>query len=116
MEKLFRRGGLAAHLLAGALGNVLPFRRVVVDLGALRRARVFRRPAIVLSGLGDAVALFGAFLLRHGLRGNRSGESDGDETGDGGLNRGLRIHVLAPGVSWARQRRKPVSSVGRRTN
>src|SRR5689334_4887259 len=56
-----RGSGLAADLLAGALRHVLPVVRRVVLLG-LARARVARGAAVVLPGLGDAVALL------HGLR------------------------------------------------
>src|SRR5687768_695393 len=47
---------LAADLLAGPLGDVLPLVGGVVLL-RLAGARVGRRAAVVLAGLGDAVAL-----------------------------------------------------------
>src|SRR5258708_12322964 len=51
------RRGLAAHLVAGALGHVLPFvRRVVAH--RLAGAGVARRGATVLAHIDDAITLF----------------------------------------------------------
>src|SRR5258706_3792378 len=77
------RGSLAAQLAAGALGHVLPFIRRVV-LGGLPGAGVARGAAIVLPGLGDAVAL----LLRAslGVLGlGRLGHAKRDHARDGRL-------------------------------
>ena len=57
-DYIFGACGLAADLLARALGDVLPFARVVVLLRALAGAGVLGRAAVVLAALGDAVALF----------------------------------------------------------
>src|SRR4051812_11619885 len=85
-RRLLRGSHLAAHLLAAALGDVLPLGRVVVDLRALCRARVLRGATVVLAGLGDAVALLGAGLLRRGLRGHHRGEAERDEARERGLD------------------------------
>jgi len=53
---------------------------------------VLCRAAIVLSGLGYAVAFFGALLLLHRLRRHERGKAERDDTGDGGLNFGLVVH------------------------
>src|SRR6187549_3147185 len=78
-----RGRALAAHLLARALRHVLPFVGRVV-LRGLAGARVARRAAVVLTGLGDAVALLhrGGLVLR-GVGVLRAG--DGEDGGDGGL-------------------------------
>src|SRR5258706_4491471 len=79
-------GALAAELGAGALGHVFPLVGAVVDLvlaGAGMRAR--QVGAIVLAGLGDAVALFlglGALVGSLGARQQPEGE-DGSESGRG---------------------------------
>src|SRR6185436_2230059 len=85
----------ALHLLAGALGDVLPLARVVVDLVLTRagvRARQVR--AVVLPRLGDAVALFLFLPLRGGLarqaeRQHRSESRRDDQT---------LVHGCAPWV------------------
>src|SRR4051812_37932401 len=72
-----RRGLLlAAQLVARALGHVLPLLGHVVLL-RLAGAGVLRGAAVVLAGLGDAVAL----LLFAGLRGGvvPVGGADGDQ-------------------------------------
>src|SRR5690349_10015838 len=81
------RLGLAARLLARSLRNVLPLVGRVVLLG-LPGAGVRGRAAVVLAGLGDAVALFLVLPLRGGLL----GEAQGDHPGDGGMQQ-LRFRV-----------------------
>src|SRR5215217_4977284 len=54
---LLRRAQLAASLLTAALGDVTPFGRVVVD-SRLACAAMGGGAAIVLAGLGHAVAFF----------------------------------------------------------
>src|SRR4051812_19347460 len=54
---VLRRRGLAADLVAGALGHVLPFAGVVVGRGHAGAA-VHGGGAIVLAGLGHGVAFF----------------------------------------------------------
>src|SRR6266853_2824014 len=55
---LFGEGDLAADVFAGAFRDVLPFGRIIVDLGPLRGTSMLRSAAVVLAGLGDAVAFF----------------------------------------------------------
>src|SRR5512147_2571438 len=62
---------LAADLLARALRDVLPLVGVVVGLRAEPRAGVLARAAVVLAGLGDAVALLAVLGLGGGLGGGR---------------------------------------------
>src|SRR3954462_4166969 len=71
---LLRRHHRAAHLVAGALVDILPVALVVVHGGgAGARMRARRAGAVVGAGLGDAVAL----LLR-GIGGHRAGVGHGD--------------------------------------
>src|SRR5262245_60903392 len=77
-------GALAAQLGAGALGHVLPLVGAVVDLvlaGARMRAREVG--AVVLAGLGDAVALFLALLVGRGGGGQQAHGEHGSEGGGG---------------------------------
>src|SRR5688572_11028171 len=78
---LLGRLRLAAELLARALGDVLP---LVGGIVLLRHARagVRRGTAVVLSGLGDAVALLAILAV---LRLARLREPERDQAGDGGL-------------------------------
>src|SRR6266536_1399450 len=82
----------AADFFARALGNVLPLVGILVDLGALAGARVLAGAAVVLAGLGDAVALLAVLRLRHGLSGRGGSEAEGEDSGEGGLDRGLMLH------------------------
>src|SRR5262249_42940310 len=85
-----------AHLLAAPLGHVLPLVGLVVARG-LAGARVPRRPAIVLSRLGDPVALvpIGAGIGRE--RGLGGGERD--EARKGGLQDGRAVgHAESSGA------------------
>src|SRR3982751_3560011 len=80
-------GGLAAHRLAGALGDVLPFGGIRINLRlAGARVRTGQRGAVVLAGLGDAEALFLRLLVggvglaqqaegQHGSEGGRSDQA-----------------------------------------
>ena len=62
----------AAHLGAGAGRHELPFAFVVVDLAlACARVRAGQVGAVVLTGLGDAVALLLACVLGQGGRGQQ---------------------------------------------
>src|SRR6202007_628938 len=77
---LLRCGQAAAGLLASALGDVLPFGLVVVDLalsGAGMDAGIVG--AIVLPGLGDTEALFLGGVGSVGSAGG--GKADGGEGG-----------------------------------
>src|SRR3954447_16047488 len=92
-----RRLLLAPELLARALGDVLPFLGGVVLL-RLARARVPRGPAIVLAGLGDAVALLLVAVLGRGIvsvRGAERGEAR--ERGLQELAAVDRVHGHSPG-------------------
>src|SRR5438105_1966979 len=79
------RGRAPAHLLAGSVRHVLPVLGRVVARG-LAGARVARGAAIVLPGLGDAVALLAvrvAVVGEDGLRG-----ADGEDSRHGGFQPG----------------------------
>src|SRR6185503_2042815 len=90
--------GHAFHVLARALGDVLPLTRVVVGLVlACARVRACEVGAVVLARLGDAVALFlvlalSGHLACHAEREHRSQCRRNDQTlihgrcslGDGG--------------------------------
>src|SRR5258706_7131724 len=110
------RRGLAAHLVASALGHVLPFVRRVVAR-RLAGARVARRGAIVLAHLDDAITLF----LWRGLgvlRGCALGHPQGDDAGDGGLQqleaRGHGVSLNASGPSENARRPGAGTSVANR--
>src|SRR5688572_12856154 len=94
---LFGRLGLAAEFLAGALGDVLPLVRGIVLL-RLARAGVRRGAAIVLAGLGDAVALL-AILAVLGLAWLR--EPERDQAGDGGVQQ--LVAVVHAGLQCGNQ-------------
>src|SRR5688572_13573618 len=91
-------GGLAAQLGAGALGDVLPLVGGVVGLGlAGARMGASEVGAVVLAGLGDAVAL----LLRGGLvvGGLSAGQQAHGENGsEGGRGDEALVHGFTPGV------------------
>src|SRR4030095_7913383 len=87
-----RRRRLATDLFARALGDVLPLVGVLVDLGALPGACVLGGATVVLTGLGDAVALLAVLRLRRGLSGGGGGEAEREDSGKGGLDRGLMLH------------------------
>src|SRR5688572_26348637 len=70
----------ALHVLAGALGDVLPVLRRHVFLGlAGAGVRAAQVGAVVLAGLGDAVALLLGLVLRRHLadEAEREGGSEG---------------------------------------
>src|SRR3982750_681888 len=96
---------LAAELLAGALRHVLPLLGHVVLL-RLAGAGVLRRAAVVLPGLGDAVAL----LLFAGLRGGvgPGGGTDGDQACECALEElaaGRGIHGVLREVQFLTRKR-----------
>src|SRR5512132_1580719 len=94
-------GGPAARLLARALRHVLPFVGRVVARG-LAGAGVARRAAVVLPGLGDAVALLARRLRVRGLRMGALCRAQREDAGDGGVDqRGAGGHV--------RSRERPTS-------
>src|SRR6185436_6629568 len=79
---LLAGGGLRlpAEFFARPLGDVLPLVGGLVLL-RLARARVLRRAAIVLPGLGDAVAFFLVALVFLGA--GRLREADGEKAREG---------------------------------
>src|ERR1700748_2302394 len=98
-----RLQGAAGDLGAGALGQVDEGRLVHV-LGGLARAGVGAGGAVVLGGLGDAVALLRAGRLGDGL-GVGGGRGDGrqgqgaEQGGGGGL---AGAHVRSPSSGFPR--------------
>src|SRR5271168_5135527 len=78
------------HRFAGALRNVLPDMRIIVDRRGARAARARAGSAIVLAGHGDAVAFVGARLRRGGTslggagEGERGAYRSGERGGDDG--------------------------------
>src|SRR5947208_2581526 len=88
---LLLRGLLAAQLLAGAVGHVLPLGRIAVRLGEAG-AGVLRRAAVVLAGLGDAVAFLAVRRLLGRLREAGRTDAEADEGRQGGVDGLLRFH------------------------
>jgi len=85
----------AAGLLAGALVDVLPVVGILVGFSLAGAGMLgVLAAAVVLAGLGDAVALFPGRLV-----GGEDGASgpEGEQLGDGGGGDGLgRFHVVSP--------------------
>src|ERR1700694_650397 len=84
--------GFAAGLLAGALGDVLPFAGVVVGLRQ-GRASMLGGAAVVLAGFRDAITLLGAGGLLHGFSAGEGGAQN-EKGGNGGGQGGLVLHVM----------------------
>src|SRR5688500_7501220 len=85
--------GHALHVLARALGHVLPFTGVVVGLGLARaRVRAGEVGAIVLACLGDAVALF----LVLGLSGRLARQAQRQHRSQGGRDDQTLVHRNTP--------------------
>src|SRR5262245_23564096 len=75
--------GHALQVLAGALGHVLPLAGVVVRLGlSCAGMRVGQIGTVVLSGLGDAVALLLVLALGSDLSGDTERQYRGQGRGD----------------------------------
>src|SRR4030095_7168090 len=108
-----RRYGRATGFFARAFGDVLPLGLVVVRLGAQARTRVLRGAAVVLSGLGDAIAFFLAGLRGHRLRKSGRGDTEGEDAGDGGVNRGLVVHREISSWKGRETGTMPIYRVGR---
>src|SRR5205814_4553730 len=95
LELRLRGGHLAADLIARPLVDIFPLGRIVFRLCALARTCVLGRAAVVLPGLGNAIALF---LIRFGRdrpgRGSqrRGADAECKDACQGGLDRGLVIH------------------------
>ena len=88
-SSVLRRFGLAAERLARALGDVLPVLRIVVRLRLARAGmRARTRGAVILAGLGDAVALVLVDMIL--FRGDRRGRY-GKQPGNGRGNEGMTL-------------------------
>src|SRR5689334_14219180 len=95
-------GGHPVHVLAGALGNVVPLGGPHVVLGlAGARVRARQIGAVVLAGLGDAVAL----LLGTFGRGSGGGEAHRDDGSQCGRDDETLVHGESP--EEVGKRRKP---------
>src|SRR5664279_3169953 len=90
--RLLRSHRAAADLFARSLGDVLPFAGVVVLLRALAGAGVLRRAAVVLTTLGDAVALLGFLGLGGRLADGGGSDPECEDAGERGGDGRLVIH------------------------
>src|SRR5262245_18778419 len=114
-SKVRSGGGLAAadDAVAIAFGDVDPGLLVAVDLRGSGAGIVPGRGAIVLAGLGEAVALLGfegGGRRRAALRHNETWRGDGG--GKGGHDEGAFVHGRNLRIRGAAQ---PVTGAGRRT-